>query len=165
LEGCIHRTHNIRIYFNPDQFYYDPDNCGINIIGSGIHHGDLTGLDDNDHPQYASGVFGEPLSYSDQLVRFNYDSEYFTINDDGELDLVPFSVLPSGDVNDTLRMTTSGWMDTSILSTFDDGAGTTVDREDGTAPRYSNIIYVASGEVLPTAADYTIGTVLMVYVE
>jgi hypothetical protein len=37
-------------------------------------HGELIGLDDNDHTQYAMGVAGAPLSYASQTVTFNYDS-------------------------------------------------------------------------------------------
>jgi hypothetical protein len=37
-------------------------------------HGALTGLEDNDHTQYATGVAGNPLTYSSQTITFNYDS-------------------------------------------------------------------------------------------
>ena len=35
--------------YNPDDFGYDEDNCGLYIKDAGIHHGGLTGLSDNDH--------------------------------------------------------------------------------------------------------------------
>ena len=73
--------------YNPDDFGYDPDNCGLYIKDSGIHHGGLTGLEDNDHYLYATGVTGEPLTYANQAITFHYDTDDFIIDASGNLQL------------------------------------------------------------------------------
>jgi hypothetical protein len=71
--------------YNPDDFGYDTDNCGLYIKDSGIDHGGLTGLDGNDHLQYATGVTGEPLTYANQAITFHYDTDDFIIDASGNL--------------------------------------------------------------------------------
>ena len=234
VDGCPLSYADQKVKFNYDETQFNVGlDCKLHILGTGIqdmYHNILLGLDQNDHTQYASGIFDDPLSYEDQLVRFNYSSDDFQINMSGELELkvsdhnslsglqggisgeyyhvtntehnnlhVPASVydaplaisgqeikfnydtddfeldgdnltikiggtLPSGNQFNTIRFKPDNTLvSTNIIEIYDDSAAVTNDHDTGTDARLTNIAYIASGDLIPDASGYAIGTVFLVY--
>lgn len=70
---------NISLRYNTLNFELDSGQQ-LTIKESGIDHGSVTGLADNDHTQYVKAVGGLPLSIAGQSITFNFDNTDFQLN-------------------------------------------------------------------------------------
>ena len=76
---------NIQNYNSHPSFSSDTDLVDKKYVddataSGALDHGLLSGLGDNDHTQYATGVAGAPLTYASQTITFNYDTDDFQLN-------------------------------------------------------------------------------------
>lgn len=74
------QNYNSHPAFSSDTDLVDKKYVDDATASGALDHGLLSGLGDNDHTIYATGVAGAPLTYAAQTITFNYDTDDFQLN-------------------------------------------------------------------------------------